>query len=133
MYLRELLDYIDGPRFPADFDPVPAEVTGRPSGAFTQAIVIAAGSKNRVRVNDPVVTADGLLGVVVRVAPRSARVQLLTDEEAARRRSTSGPAPPESSATREERARRWCWTASASRTSCAAGTRSSRRAGVPAR
>ena len=83
VYLRELFDYIDGPRFPDDFDPVAAEVTGRPSGAFTQAIVIAAGSKNRIRVNDPVVNADGLVGVVVRVAPRSARVQLLTDEEAA--------------------------------------------------
>ena len=83
VYLRELFDYIDGPRFPADFDPVAAEVTGRPSGAFTQAIVIAAGAKNRIRVNDPVVNADGLVGVVVRVAPRSARVQLLTDEEAA--------------------------------------------------
>jgi rod shape-determining protein MreC len=82
-YLRELLDYIDGPRFPADFDPVPAEVTGRPNGAFTQAIIIAAGSKNGIRVNDPVVTADGLVGVVIRVAPRSARIQLLTDEEAA--------------------------------------------------
>jgi rod shape-determining protein MreC len=45
--------------------------------------VIAAGSKSRIRVNDPVVNADGLVGVVVRVAPRSARVQLLTDEEAA--------------------------------------------------
>ena len=82
-YLRELLDYIDGPRFPADFDPVPAEVTGRPNGAFTQAIIIAAGSKNGIRVNDPVVTADGLVGIVIRVAPRSARIQLLTDEEAA--------------------------------------------------
>ena len=83
VYLRELLDYIDGPRFPADFDSVAAEVTGRPSGAFAQAIVIAAGAKDGVRVNDPVVNADGLVGVVVRVAPRSARVQLLTDEEAA--------------------------------------------------
>jgi rod shape-determining protein MreC len=82
-YLRELLDYIDGPRFPADFDPVPAEVTGRPNGAFTQAIIIAAGSRSGIRVNDPVVTADGLVGVVIRVAPRSARIQLLTDEEAA--------------------------------------------------
>ena len=36
MYLRQLLDYIDGPRFPADFDPVAAEVIGRPAGAFAQ-------------------------------------------------------------------------------------------------
>jgi rod shape-determining protein MreC len=83
VYLRELLKYIDGPRFPADFDPVAAEVVGRPDGAFTQAIVIAAGSENGIRINDPVVTADGLVGVVTRVTSGTARVQLLTDEEAA--------------------------------------------------
>jgi rod shape-determining protein MreC len=83
VYLRELLEYIDGPRFPADFDPVAAEVVGRPDGAFTQAIVIAAGSENGIRVNDPAVTADGLVGVVTRVTSGAARVQLLTDEEAA--------------------------------------------------
>ncbi len=82
-YLRRLLDYVDGPRFPEDFEPVPAEVIGRPGGAFTQAIVVAAGSENGIRVNDPVVTADGLVGIVTRVMPREARVQLLTDQEAA--------------------------------------------------
>jgi rod shape-determining protein MreC len=83
VYLRELLDYIDGPRFPADFDPVAAEVIGRPAGAFTQAIVIAAGSDEGVRVEDPVVTADGLVGVVTRVSGGMARIQLLTGEDAA--------------------------------------------------
>ena len=82
-YLRRLLDYLDSPRFPGDFDPIAAEVIGRPAGAFTQAIVVAAGSSNGVRVNDPVVTADGLVGLVTRVTPDTARVQLLTDEEAA--------------------------------------------------
>jgi rod shape-determining protein MreC len=62
---------------------VPAEVIGRPVGSFTQSIVIAAGSRNGVRLNDPVVTADGLVGLVTRVTPRTARVQLLTDQEAA--------------------------------------------------
>ena len=81
--LRRLLDYVDSPRFPADFDPVAAEVIGRPTGAFSQAIVIAAGSNNGVRLNDPVVTADGLVGLVTRITPRTARVQLLTDQEAA--------------------------------------------------
>ncbi|MBM2821483.1 MAG: Cell shape-determining protein MreC [Thermoleophilia bacterium] len=82
-YLRRLLTYLDSARFPGDFDPVAAEVIGRPAGAFTQAIVVAAGSDNGVRVNDPVVTADGLVGLVTRVTPDTARVQLLTDEEAA--------------------------------------------------
>ncbi len=82
-YLRRLLRYIDGPRFPADFSPVAAEVIGRPGIAFTQAIVVAAGSNSGIRVNDPVVTADGLVGRVTRVTPDTARIQLLTDEEAA--------------------------------------------------
>jgi rod shape-determining protein MreC len=82
-YLRRLLRYRDSPRFPVDFGSVVAEVIGRPAGAFTQAIVIAAGLRDGVRVYDPVVTADGLVGLVTRVAPRTARVQLLTDQEAA--------------------------------------------------
>ena len=82
-YLRALQDYIDGPRFPDDFQPISAEVIGRPAGAFTQAIVIAAGSRNDVRVNDPVITADGLVGLVTRVTPSTARIQLLTDQDAA--------------------------------------------------
>jgi rod shape-determining protein MreC len=82
-YLRSLQDFIDGPRFPDDFEPVSAEVIGRPVGAFVQAIVIAAGSRNGVRVNDSVVTADGLVGLVTRATPSTARIQLLTDQEAA--------------------------------------------------
>jgi rod shape-determining protein MreC len=82
-YLRDLQNFIDGARFPEDFEPVSAEVIGRPVGAFVQAIVIAAGSRNGVRVNDSVVTADGLVGLVTRVTPSTARIQLLTDQEAA--------------------------------------------------
>ena len=81
--LRRLLDYIDSARFPDDFAPVAAEVIGRPSSAFTQAIVVAAGSESGIRLNDPVVTGDGLVGLVTRVTGKTARVQLLTDEQAA--------------------------------------------------
>jgi rod shape-determining protein MreC len=82
-YLRKQLHYVDGPRFPADFLQVNAEVTGRPPTVFAQAIVIAAGSDDGVRLNDPVVNADGLVGLVTDVTSKLARVQLLTDEEAA--------------------------------------------------
>ena len=82
-YLRRQLRYIDGPRFPADFDPIATEVIGRPGVAFAQAIVVAAGSDDGVRVLDPVVTLDGLVGLVTRVTSDTARIQLLTDEEAA--------------------------------------------------
>ena len=81
--LRRLLQYRDGPSFPADFNGEAAEVIGRPAGAFTQAVVIAVGSNNGVRVNDPVVAPEGLVGLVTRVTPGTARVQLLTDQQLA--------------------------------------------------
>jgi rod shape-determining protein MreC len=81
--LRRLLRYLDSPRFPDGFDSVAAEVIVRPDSAFTQAIVVAAGSKNGLRVNDPVVTADGLVGLVTRVTKGTARIQLLNDQQAA--------------------------------------------------
>ena len=83
VYLRGLLDYVDSPRFPDDYESVSAEVIGRPAGAFTQAIVIAAGTNDGVRLNDPVVDADGLVGLVTRVSAGTASVQLLTDQDAA--------------------------------------------------
>jgi rod shape-determining protein MreC len=82
-YLRRLLAYRDGPRFPRDFRGLATEVIARPAGAFTQAIVVAVGRDDGVRVNDVVVAADGLVGLVTRVTPRAARVQLLTDQQMA--------------------------------------------------
>ena len=81
--LKSLLRYVEGPRFPDDFQPIAAEVFGRPGGAFAQAITIAAGSDHGVRVEDPVITGEGLVGIVTRVTSGTARVQLLTDQEAA--------------------------------------------------
>jgi len=81
--LRGLLDYRDGARFPEDYGGVAAQVIGRPSRAFAQAIVIGAGSKDGVRVDDPVLNGRGLVGSVTRVSSRSARVTLLTDEQSA--------------------------------------------------
>ena len=81
--LRSLLRFRDGSRFPRDYEGVAAAVIGRPAGAFSQAIVIAVGSNDGIRRNDPVVTQDGLIGLVTRVSGRSARVTLLTDEQSA--------------------------------------------------
>ena len=80
---RRLLDYRDSPAFPADFDGVAAEVIVRPSSAFEQEIVVAAGSRDGVVVNAPVVTAAGFVGTVTSVTEDAARVRLLTDESSA--------------------------------------------------
>jgi rod shape-determining protein MreC len=77
--LSRQLSYIRSPRFPQNFDPVPTEVISRAPSEFQQQIGIAAGSTTGIRKFDPVVTADGLVGLVTQVAHDSAQVTLLTD------------------------------------------------------
>lgn len=81
--LRALLDYVNGPEFPSDFDYKAAEVLSRTPAAFRQEIVVSAGANHGVRPNAPVVTNDGLAGRVTRVFSRTSRVTLITDEQSA--------------------------------------------------
>ncbi|MGZ4281749.1 MAG: rod shape-determining protein MreC [Gaiellaceae bacterium] len=76
--LKQLLHYVSSPQL-KDFDPVPTDVTSRSPSEFEQQIGIAASSSSGIRVNDPVVNADGLVGLVTNVAHSSAEVTLLTD------------------------------------------------------
>ncbi len=77
--LRRQLNYVSSARFPQDYDYVATSVVSRPPSEFQQQIGIAAGSSKGVRENDPVVTADGLVGLVTQVAHSNAEVTLLTD------------------------------------------------------
>jgi rod shape-determining protein MreC len=78
--LRSQLHYIGLPRFPQDYSPVATDVITRSPSDFQQQIGIAAGSSSGIRVNDPVVTADGLVGKVSSVSPHTAQVTLLSDQ-----------------------------------------------------
>jgi rod shape-determining protein MreC len=77
--LERLLHFEQGATFPNDYRAVNAEVTSFPSNAFTHSLEIAAGSSAGVRLNSPVVSGDGLVGIVSNVQPRTAVVTLLTD------------------------------------------------------
>jgi len=77
--LRSQLHFVGLPRFPQDFDPVATEVITRAPSEFQQQIGIAAGKSRGIRVDDPVVTADGLVGKISAVADDQAQVTLLTD------------------------------------------------------
>ena len=81
--LQSLLDYRRSRRFPDDFETVAAQVIIYPPSQFDQRVVVAAGSAAGVRVNDPVVNGDGLVGKVTKVMRNTAQVTLLTDEESA--------------------------------------------------
>jgi rod shape-determining protein MreC len=77
--LRRQLHYVGLPTFPSGYDPVNTEIIGRPASEFQQQVDIAAGSVNGIRKNDPVVSPDGLVGLVTEVAHNQAQVTLLTD------------------------------------------------------
>jgi rod shape-determining protein MreC len=81
--LRALLEYRRSDSFPADYDAVGATVLADPPSPYEQFIMISAGSRDGVRVNAPVVTNEGLVGKVTKVAPELSRVALLTDKESA--------------------------------------------------
>ena len=77
--LARLLHLEQGRVFPGGYRVVNAEVTSFPSGPFTHTLEIAAGSSSGVRLNSPVMSGDGLVGIVTNVEPRTAVVTLLTD------------------------------------------------------
>ncbi len=81
--LRAVLDYREGPRFPQDYEAVAARVIARAPTQLEQQIVISAGKKDGISRGDAVVTADGIVGQVTRVANSVAQVALLIDESSA--------------------------------------------------
>ena len=80
--LRSELNFIDGPRFPADYSPVNTRIISWAS-EFEQQVVIAAGSDSGIKQDTPIVTNYGLVGRVTDVTGSAAQVTLLTDENSA--------------------------------------------------
>ena len=79
--LVQLLHFEQGPAFPKDYRAVNTAVTSFPDGPFAHNLVIDAGSSSGVRVNDPVVSGNSLVGHVSNVFPDQAQVTLLTDSD----------------------------------------------------
>ena len=75
----KLLHFVQGPRFPNGYRAISTEVTSFPTGPFTHSLTIAAGSADGVRLSSPVVSGDGLVGIVSNVFPDSAKVTLISD------------------------------------------------------
>lgn len=79
--LKKQLGYVGSREFPQDYNDVPTDIIGRSPGEFDQQVTIAAGSGSGIRTDDPVVNADGLIGLVTKVTHDTAQVTLLTDPE----------------------------------------------------
>jgi rod shape-determining protein MreC len=79
--LVKLLHFEQGAAFPNDFHALNVAVIAPPSGPFSHTLTIEAGSSSGVRLNSPVVSGDGLVGIVSNVFPHTAEVTLLTDPD----------------------------------------------------
>jgi rod shape-determining protein MreC len=81
--LRKLLGYRDSERFPDDYRGVATRVFVRPQTVFRQDVLVAAGSNDGIRPEDPVSRPEGLVGTVTEVTPNTSKVRLLTDAQSA--------------------------------------------------
>jgi len=80
--LRKLLD-LDRQGTLAGYTPVTARVIGRSPTVWYSTVTIDEGSSAGVKVNDPVVTGDGLAGRIADVTRGTAVVTLITDDRSA--------------------------------------------------
>jgi rod shape-determining protein MreC len=81
--LRGLLGLHRSGAIPASSKTVSAEVVLRSPTLWYSTVTIDAGSSSGVRVDDPVVNGDGLVGRVTAVAHSSSEVTLITDHTSA--------------------------------------------------
>jgi len=66
---------------PSGYREVPGSVIGKSSSAWYTSVTIDVGSSDGVAVDDPVISADGLVGSVSGVTHGSAQVTLITDPD----------------------------------------------------
>lgn len=78
--MRKLLDLDRSPVIAySTFEPVTARVIARSPNVWHSAVTVDVGRDDGVRVDDPVVSGDGLVGRVASAQGGSAQVTLLTD------------------------------------------------------
>jgi rod shape-determining protein MreC len=90
--LSRLNELSSGGIVPDGTKPVTARVVGRSPTVWYSTVTIDKGSGDGVRVDDPVVAAQGLAGKVTQTTPNTAQITLITDADSAvtARVTTSG-------------------------------------------
>jgi rod shape-determining protein MreC len=81
--LRKLLRLDRGGAIPSGYTPVTGRVIARSPTIWFSDVTIDAGGDRGIRVNDPVVNGDGLVGTVSAVTGGSAQVTLIADHSSA--------------------------------------------------
>ena len=79
--LSRLNELASGGIVPDGTKPVTARVVGRSPTVWYSTVTIDKGSGDGVRVDDPVVAAQGLAGKVTQTTPNTAQITLITDAD----------------------------------------------------
>ena len=77
--LRKLLAFVDDLDRPA----LPAQVIGEDASNWARTVIIDKGTRAGLRNGLPVVAAEGVVGRIIKTAPNSSRVLLVTDASSA--------------------------------------------------
>lgn len=82
--MRKLLALDSGPALAASaYKEVTGRVIGRSPTVWRSSVTLDVGSGDGVRVDDPVISGDGLIGRIASAEPGSSQVMLLTDHASA--------------------------------------------------
>ena len=82
--LRKLVELDRGPALAESaYDPVTARVIARSPTVWNSTVTVDVGSGDGVEVDDPVISGDGLVGLVASAQGGSAQVKLITDHTSA--------------------------------------------------
>lgn len=81
---RKLLDLDRGPALASSaFEPLTGRVIARSPTVWHSAVTIDLGRGDGVEVDDPVISGDGLVGLIASVQPGNSQVTLITDHTSA--------------------------------------------------
>jgi rod shape-determining protein MreC len=81
--LAALNELTSGGIVPDGTTPVTARVVGRSPTVWYSTVTLDHGSSDGIRVDDPVVAAQGLAGKITQTTPNTAQVTLITDADSA--------------------------------------------------
>ncbi len=81
--LRKLLELDRGGAIPSGYHPVSGRVIARSPTIWFADVTVDVGSSDGVKVNDPVINGDGLVGAISAVTPGSSQVALIADNASA--------------------------------------------------
>ena len=76
---EKLKDFMNLKNKYSDYQTVPADIIEKSISNYDKTVIINSGEVDGVRVNMPVISEDGLVGYIIEVNKKTAKVQLITD------------------------------------------------------